>query len=144
RISLAVNKNHSISSRAGSSPSRFRNRRKEALRRLVRKDQVGIGWESISPSCEDRRAGRTDCLIPGDGMECSYRTLSNRTQTAGNATGWMSTGDQELARLDGEHEKEGAVKLNSTRLEEASPVRGIRQISSQHEEKRGIQKGLAP
>lgn len=60
-------------------------------------------------------------LIPRDGMERSYRTPSNRTQTAGNATGWMSTGksslgleifttgDQELARLDGEHEKEGAV-----------------------------------
>lgn len=53
-------------------------------------------------------------------MERSYRTPSNRTQTAGNATGWMSTGknslgleifttgDQELARLDGEHEKENA------------------------------------
>lgn len=57
-----MNINQTLSSRAGSSPSRFRNRRKEAPRRSVlldcfhqvykvRKDQVGIGWESISPSC---------------------------------------------------------------------------------------------
>lgn len=65
-------------------------------------------------------------------MERSYRTPSNITQTAGNGTGWMATGksslgpeifkkgDRELARLEGEHEKSGAVSLFSTRLEEAS------------------------
>ncbi|KAL9277552.1 hypothetical protein AtNW77_MTg0323171 (mitochondrion) [Arabidopsis thaliana] len=99
-----------------------------AFTRFIKTGSKGPGfWQSLNIVSlapfkkEDRRAGRTDCLIPRDGMERSYRTPSNRTKTAGNATGWMSTGknslgleifttgDQELARLDGEHEKEGAV-----------------------------------